>query len=292
MGTYRWMQYFKRGGGGRPYVLIGLEVDWPRPEQWPAVLPILRLLASRRFAPKIALDARNVKGLKKYVRSGTDQAIYDGMRCMYQERVGVRNRYEVWQHNIARAIRRGGRLYINGYHLDRRELRLPIRTLHVGVASAVVYRPIIALPREWLRRQGISVKAALAQAPAFYVALATSAAARALAELAAAVRVRPAEPICPPTPLERRWARGRGAGRTGWHLLDTRGATGAVRKFGGRPVYTVRGAPPRRTPHPHDTGRLAAQSHVGTIKATDYDYIVFMPKSEFRVMPPFWGHGY
>lgn len=161
LGTYRWMEYFKRTR--RPFALVGLEIDDVASYADPRLLPLVRSLCSPEFARAVTFTEAIDRGATP--KTDDDATIKGILDATPRARGGWRkHRLDAWFANIRACLAQHGNLFINGFHLSRgavpgegRDLLLAHRipgAMSVGVRSFHAQRVLFRITDEVLRERG------------------------------------------------------------------------------------------------------------------------------------------
>ena len=129
LGTYNWLEYFR----GKEFKIVGLEKD--QGFYWkPQLYKILSTLLSADFY----LSINNYDQLHQFIQNEYDAIVYKQLSERHADRMTI------WKNNIINELKSNNRLFIVGYHLNKKELgksliRYNLLCLGMGSANKHVF---------------------------------------------------------------------------------------------------------------------------------------------------------
>lgn len=156
LGTYRWMQYFKKQNQFKFY-LVGCEMDQLDSlsyEQKRNITKILNQFTSQR------VDMSNL--IKWEAKNYDDRIIKYAINIFYRH--GWEKRLNFWLKHMKQAINTYGNLFINGFHLTKAKNELgrelikcyQKKVLILGMDSLNIFHPVVFITPRWLKKHKLT----------------------------------------------------------------------------------------------------------------------------------------
>lgn len=169
LGTYSWMEYFKKTKN--KFNLVGCEVDAIYPDEIKKNKRLcleLGKLCSPELKKHLKYGAKVVE-LKKYAKTKLDKEILAAISKANKYGEARQNwdaltklRIKEWTNNVKKIYAKYGNLYINGYHLGKStkmdNIKFPIKPLILGLASYQMQLFTVYISEVDLKKCGLTIE--------------------------------------------------------------------------------------------------------------------------------------
>ncbi len=161
IGTYRTIKFLKKNKQYKVKV-IGVEADDYRTLYKDSMKKILKNICSIDFFNRINFNGDSVKNSKKFIKNKYDTIIYKALNLTHKLKNNYfDNRYKIWYQSMENIIDKYGNLFINGYHLGNDELGGELKNKYlnkvitIGMGSKNKFTKIAILPKNYLLKNKI-----------------------------------------------------------------------------------------------------------------------------------------